>query len=1130
MASVSDIHSSMTGLSNADILKLRHQKAQHSNILDLHNENNTPYNSPRLNLGSRNAEIDVPRSSDSFPSLETKVAGNQKVISFPTTKNQLIDNHSEELFPGLGDCNTKTISTPVWRANQPNLNGQSHLNPSNDNSIFSNQNGDSNKSVSNSAPKTLPPSLAGRIQAPMITLQSNDVLPRSQLKKPIPEILKDINRKLRTNLSMMTGEGGVLQFRESSNQKEAVKQQAIKELGSLIGSKKSTTIPVPRSIRAFIIGKQGSTIKALQESTGARIQLQKMEENSAPAQDDDEMIDVTIEGNSAAIQLAYIEISKIVRERSINIQTKLRNIPAEFYPFICGKEKSTLNALEEAYNVQIRIPSYSIWASQSPPQKPLPGQMPRFSPPTGEDLITIIGDREDIQGARTEIEQIAQKLSQELTVDQFIVNNSQHQFVIGNQGVSPEYFFDETGCGIILPSDSNEDSITVVGRRDDIENAIDYAIDLASSMNQTVIDISKLYRNAPGSSRLHARNITTYLHDRNEIEKICSRYKIHIATPLDFDGASPWEVFYRSENSKIATKAQSEIGSIILAHPPSRMATITADPFFYDYLNREISPVVKRDFGVHMVIPKKNSKNTDVLLVYEGKPEIDLEYQIPREKPDAELIKLFEKGLTDAEQFIMGILNKQAQLSETSIEVPRIFHDKLRRYIQKEQRERAAGEIPARVFAAGTRLTLRGPEPTVQALSIKVHAFVNQAIEDEKERDFTLKFDFPQKFTNQLIGKAGSHIKDLKEKFDVEISINDGIVELKGPEAKSKAAKSHITSLGRQWADEVTYVLKIDPSFHREIIGAQGTQINRLQTRYKVQIHFPRSAKSTKDDVLNEDNVSDSGRRVLYTQDPDEVIIKGPKKGADGTRDEILSLLQYLKDNSYTATVSVQVGQIPSLIGQRGSGIEELRQMSMAKIEIPNVKDIQDTSTRVEVQIKGTKSSVALAKKLIEEKKNLFDNTVIKTLEINKEHHRALIGPQGSILRDIILKAGGSDDRRDLRRTVQFPKSDSEENIIKIEGPLDVVDKIVAAMLNIVHDRESRVTDSIEVPIENHRSLIGHNGQIKRDIEQTFNIMLEIPRQGSGLTTIKVNGLPPNVEKTKAHIMDLIATKKSKTS
>ncbi|POS87182.1 hypothetical protein EPUL_002189 [Erysiphe pulchra] len=1132
MNPVSEIHSSTAGLSNADILKLRHQKAQHSNILDLHNEINTPYNSPHLNLGSRNIDIDVPRSSDTFPSLETKVAGMQKVISFPANTSQLIDNHSEELFPGLGDCNTKTISTPVWRANQPNLNGHGHsqLKSSNDNSIFPNQNGVSNKSMSNSAPKTLPPSLAGRIQAPMIILQSNDVLPRNHLKKPIPEILKDINRKLRTNLSMMIGEGGVLQFRESSNQKEAVKQQAIKELGTLIGSKKSITLPIPRSIRAYIIGKQGSTIKALQESTGARIQLQKMDENSVPVQDDDEMIDVTIEGNSVAIQLADIEVNKIVRERSVNIQTKLRNIPVEFYPFISGKENSTVNAIERAYNVQIRIPSHSIWASHPPPQEPHPGQIPKFSLPTGEDLITLVGDRGNIQAARTEIEQIAQNLSQELTIHQFIVNNSQHQFVIGKQGVSPDYFFAETGCGIILPNDSNEDSITLVGRRDDIETAIEYAIDLASSMNQSIIDISKLYRNASGSSRMHARNITTYLHDRNEIEKICSRYKIHIATPLDSDGASPWEVFYRSENSKIATKAHSEIGSIILAHPPSRMVTIPIDPFFYDYLKREVKPGVRRDFGVHMVIPEKHSKITDVLLVYEGKSEIDSEYQIPREKPDNELIKLFEMGLTDAEQFILGILKKQAQLSETSIDVPRIFHEKLRRYIQKEQKERAAGEIPARVFAAGTRLTLRGPEPIVTSLSIKVRAFVDQAIEDEKERDFTLKFNFPQKFANQLIGKAGSHIKDLKEKFDVEININDGIVELKGPKAKSEAAKSHINSLGRQWADEVTYVLKIDPCFHREIIGTQGNQINRLQTRYKVQIHFPRSAKPIKDDILNGDNVSDADRRVLHTQEPDEVIIKGPKKGADETREEILSLFQYFRDNSHTATVSVQVGQVPSLIGQRGSGIEEIRQISTAKIEVPNVKDIQDTSTRVEVQIKGTKSSVALAKKLIEEKKTLFDNTVIKTLEISKEHHRALIGPQGSILRDIILKAGGSDDRRELRRTVQFPKSDSEENIIKIEGHLEVVDKIIAAMQTIVQDRESRVIDSIEVPIENHRSLIGHNGQIKRDLEQTFNVTLEIPRQGSGLTTIKINGLPPNVEKAKAHILDLISPRKSKSS
>lgn len=84
-------------------------------------------------------------------------------------------------------------------------------------------------------------------------------------------------------------------------------------------------------------------------------------------------------------------------------------------------------------------------------------------------------------------------------------------------------------------------------------------------------------------------------------------------------------------------------------------------------------------------------------------------------------------------------------------------------------------------------------------------------------------------------------------------------------------------------------------------------------------------------------------------------------------------------------------------------------------------------------------------------------------------------------------------------------------------------------MQNIVLDRESRITESVEVPIENHRSLIGHNGQIKRDLEQTFNVSLEIPRQGSGLSIIKICGLPPNVEKAKARITELITARKNKS-
>jgi predicted PilT family ATPase len=280
----------------------------------------------------------------------------------------------------------------------------------------------------------------------------------------------------------------------------------------------------------------------------------------------------------------------------------------------------------------------------------------------------------------------------------------------------------------------------------------------------------------------------------------------------------------------------------------------------------------------------------------------------------------------------------------------------------------------------------------VAGLTEKCVAFVEQEKLDEKERGFTLDFEFPQKFANHLIGKGGSNIRELRDKFDVEIQVNDGKVQLKGPKAKAEAAKTHILALGRQLQDEATHVLKVDPKFHRELIGAQGGQINRLQTRYKVLIFFPRSAKNAKDDDSTADSASDAGKGRRQ-QAADEVIIRGPKRGADDAREELLSLLQYLKDNSFTASVTVQKKQLPSLIGSGGSALEELRQTTGAKIDVPGARESEED--QVEIQIKGTKTQVAAAKKILEEKKAVFDDTVVRKIEVERKYHKALIGTGG---------------------------------------------------------------------------------------------------------------------------------------
>lgn len=120
----------------------------------------------------------------------------------------------------------------------------------------------------------------------------------------------------------------------------------------------------------------------------------------------------------------------------------------------------------------------------------------------------------------------------------------------------------------------------------------------------------------------------------------------------------------------------------------------------------------------------------------------------------------------------------------------------------------------------------------------------------------------------------------------------------------------------------------------------------------------------------------------------------------------------------------------------------------------------------------------------------------------------------------MVIKAGGSDDRRELARTVQFPKAESDGNTIKLEGQKEIVERIMAAMEEIIATRDNQITETIDVPAEKHRSLIGRGGDIKKDLESRFSVTLDIPRQGQG-TMIKVTGLAANVEQAKARIIEL---------
>jgi transcription antitermination factor NusA-like protein len=243
-----------------------------------------------------------------------------------------------------------------------------------------------------------------------------------------------------------------------------------------------------------------------------------------------------------------------------------------------------------------------------------------------------------------------------------------------------------------------------------------------------------------------------------------------------------------------------------------------------------------------------------------------------------------------------------------------------------------------------------------------------------------------------LIGKQGAHIKALREKYDVDINTQEnGKIIIQGPQKKAEACKAEIQKLGKQWEDEVNFTVTIDPKYHGMIVGKNGENLQKIQSRVDnlVRIDFPKASKSNDDASVADDASQAGGNRS--GSGSNEVRIRGPRAKAEMVRDELLSLYQYLIDTSHTATVSVAQGQIASLIGKRGQEMEKLRADTGAQIDVPQTS----SGDRVTIQIKGTKQQVDKARAELQKRSKTFDDIVTRNLNVDRKHHGALIGPGG---------------------------------------------------------------------------------------------------------------------------------------
>lgn len=425
---------------------------------------------------------------------------------------------------------------------------------------------------------------------------------------------------------------------------QAAVKEALKRISKELTPSSTEKITIPASLKSHIIGKGGSNVMALQTSSGATIKVQK-ESTGEGEKTGFETTVVEITGDAASRSLARGEIEKIIKSRPVNANLRVKDIPPEFFPFIESHPIMT-KTRQQNPDLKVDVPPYYQWSQQRPPQVASRSERPQFVAHPDKH-INISGEQAAALQAKAEIENLVKELEQQLRLENQSYQRSQHQFIVGDRGMSPEEFLNKTGCIVVLPDDAvNTEDVIIIGPEDRLDDGIAEAERLAAEMLNLIVEPSAIFKGVTDVDS-HARGLALYLQERQLEEELQVLHNAQLSFPGGSSSNPRWDLFGRDQ--KQLNKARRDVVQIIEAHPPSKVKRVPVDPYFHPHVKKQHAKKARQDLGVHMVMD-----DDAIFLIYEGQPTPGSEFQLTRQKPLPADIAEFEAALQQAEDQIFG--------------------------------------------------------------------------------------------------------------------------------------------------------------------------------------------------------------------------------------------------------------------------------------------------------------------------------------------------------------------------------------------------------------------------------------------------------------------------------------------
>lgn len=453
------------------------------------------------------------------------------------------------------------------------------------------------------------------------------------------------------------------------------------------------------------------------------------------------------------------------------------------------------------------------------------------------------------------------------------------------------------------------------------------------------------------------------------------------------------------------------------------------------------------------------------------------------EESDTVTISGTKEGVEKAEHEIRTMSDEQSKKAFERVHVPKIYHPFILGPFNQN--------LTSLIEQTGARINVPPPSVLQDEITIigeKDGVFkAKQTIENiyhEMEKKCSKAYvEVPKAQHKYVIGQRGSTIQEILQLTGVSVEIpttdnKSNTITLRGPQDKLGSALSVVYEKANS---RRALTIEAPAWIHKYIIGRKGANITKISAEYpKVHVEFTEN----------------------------KIKMEGPPEQLEVAEASISSIVKDYETRYTFTDMQVNKNHAKHIIGKAGSNINRLKDELEVDINIEDVAGVNN------IHIEGPIDGVRRAQQEIKEKIDKLDNEKEKDVIIDYRLHSTLIGAKGENIREL--------RNRFTLVNIIFPSSSEKNDVVKLRGPKDDVDKCHKELMKNVKNAQE-LAFVMEVPIfkKFHKFIIGKGGVNIKKIRDDTQTKIELPAEGDKNEVIVISGRKENVSDARERILKI---------